>query len=129
MVSASSDTSTAAGLPYVPKDPVRVNTPDAVVTVTASPLPICTLRVCDSRSVGEITGSTHNGSGVVCGQNVLVGVTDGVTDGVAVAVEIGAGVAVAVPVGVGAAEAVTVGVGVSVGVEAGISAKRIPVTR
>ncbi len=75
---------------------MRVNTPDAVVTVTASPLPMRTMRVCDSKSVGEVTGFTHSGSGVVCGQNVLVGVTDGV----AVAVEIGVGVAVAVSVGV-----------------------------
>jgi TPP-dependent trihydroxycyclohexane-1,2-dione (THcHDO) dehydratase len=59
---------TRAGLPDTPKLPVAVKTPDTVVTVTASPLPMLTTMVCVSRSVGESTGSTQSGSGVACGQ-------------------------------------------------------------
>src|SRR5690606_18349980 len=42
-------------------------------TVTCSPFPIHTTMVWDSSPVGDLTGSTHRGSGVVDGQGVVVG--------------------------------------------------------
>ena len=52
----------------VPKLPVTVNVPDSVTTVTSSPLPIRTTITWDNSSVGDVTGSTQNGSAVAIGQ-------------------------------------------------------------
>jgi hypothetical protein len=60
--------------------------PDSAVTVTASLFPARTVMVAMSVSVGEVTGSTHNGSGVPRGQ-YAVGV--GVEVGVGVSVSTG----------------------------------------
>ena len=76
-------------------EPVTVVTPASLLTVIARPRPRYTFSVCDSNDVGDVTGSTHSGSGVGGGLSAQFGVAVGVTVGV------GVGVAVSVAVGVG----------------------------
>ncbi len=51
--------------------------PDSVVTVTCELYPTWTVMTWESWSVGDVTGSTHNGSGVGRGQKVAVAVGEG----------------------------------------------------
>ena len=66
---------------------VTVVTPASLPTVIARPRPRYTFSVCDSSDVGDVTGSTHSGSGVGGGFSAQFGVAVDV----AVAVDVGEG--------------------------------------